>query len=144
LLNERNVDVKKNAIIALGKIGSRESLDHLITILDDKHTYWLIKKVSIDAVYNIYIQNWIKKKDDLTRGTRQLTQNTERVVNYLNNSEKECFKVRLSVIKFLEKFGGNSALASLLRRVNDFHRLVRISATNAIKKIEERLALEDQ
>ncbi len=144
LINERNLDVKKNVIIALGKIGSRDALDPLIKILDNERTYWLIKKVAIDAIYNIYVKNWIKRKNDLTRGARQLTQNTEKLIDYLNRSEKECVKVRLSIIKFLEKFGGKTAIAALLRRVNDFHRLVRISATNAIKKIEERLELESE
>jgi HEAT repeat protein len=143
LFNERNLDIKKNAIIAIGKIGSREALESLINILDDEHTYWLIKKVAIDAIYNIYVKNWIKRKDDLTRGTRKLTQNTEKIIDYLNRSEKENFKVRLGIIKFLEKFGGKTALPALLRRVNDFHSTVKISATKAIKRIEERLEFEN-
>jgi len=144
LLEERNFDVKKNAIIGLGKIGTRDALAPLIAILDNERTYWLVKKVAIDAVYNIYIKNWMGRNSNLSRGTRHLSQNTEKLIDYLNRSEKECFKVRLGVIKFLEKFGGKTALAALIRRVNDFHRLVRISASNAIKRIEERLELETQ
>lgn len=139
LLKESNLDVKKNVIIALGKIGTREALEPLIELLDEEDTYWLLKKVAIDAIYNIYISNWIESNSHLTRGERELIQNTEKMIDYLNRSENECFKIKVGVIKFLEKFGGKTALAALLRRVNDFHTLIRISATNAIKKIEERL-----
>jgi len=142
LLNERNMDVKKNTIIALGKIGTSAALEPLIELLDEENTYWLLKKVAIDAIFNIYISNWIESNSHLTRGERILIQNTEKMIDYLNRSETECFKVKVGVIKFLEKFGGKTALAALLRRVNDFHRLVRISATNAIKKIETRLEEE--
>jgi hypothetical protein len=40
-------------------------------------------------------------------------------------------------------FGEEHALSALLSRVNDFPRIVRIHASNAIKKIEEKLELEN-
>ena len=54
LLNERNLDIRKNAIIALGKIGKIASLNTLISLLNSNSTYWLLKKVAADAVYNIF------------------------------------------------------------------------------------------
>jgi HEAT repeat protein len=139
LLRERNMDIKKNTIIALGKICTLAALKPLITMLDNQDTYWLLKKVAVDALYNIYIINWVESNSHITRGERILIQNTEKIIDYLNKSENENCKVKVGVIKFLEKFGGKTALAALLRRVNDFHRIVRISASNAIKKIEARL-----
>ncbi|MFW9943043.1 MAG: HEAT repeat domain-containing protein, partial [Candidatus Thorarchaeota archaeon] len=64
LLNLRNLDVRKNTIIALGKIGDIASLGNLIGILVDKDSYWLIKKVAVDAIYNIFQNNWYQKKDE--------------------------------------------------------------------------------
>ena len=58
LLEVRNVDVKKNTIIALGKIGNIQPLEHLLKILSDENAYWLIKKVIVDAINNIYQNNW--------------------------------------------------------------------------------------
>jgi len=40
-------------------------------------------------------------------------------------------------------YGDEPALSALLARVNDFPRVVRIHASNAIKKIEEKLELEN-
>ncbi|GAH02110.1 unnamed protein product, partial [marine sediment metagenome] len=62
LLNERNLDVKKNSIIALGKIGNVEPLEHLIEVINNEGSYWLIKKVAVDAIYNIFQRNWYRVK----------------------------------------------------------------------------------
>ena len=72
-----------------------------------------------------------------------LNRHTGNLVHHLSIKEKENFKVKLSIIKFLEAFGGKPALSALLKRVNDFHRVVRIHASNAIKKIEEFIELEN-
>lgn len=56
--------------------------------------------------------------------------------------EVENFKVKLSPIKLLESYGGEKALSSLIKKINDFHRVVRIYALNAIKKSEEDLEEE--
>ncbi|MFW9948211.1 MAG: HEAT repeat domain-containing protein [Candidatus Odinarchaeota archaeon] len=142
LLHERNLDVKKNAIIALGKIGNLKALDQLIRILDDKDSYWLIKKVSVDAIYNIFHKNWYKLKEDEKDLKRELNKNLAMLIEHLKINENEDFKVKLSLIKFLEAYGGEKALDALLKRVNDFNRVVRIHASNAIKRIEEKLELE--
>jgi HEAT repeat protein len=63
LLKIRNLDVKKNTIIALGKIGNVEPIGDLIEILENSESYWLIKKVAIDAIYNIFQRNWYRVKD---------------------------------------------------------------------------------
>ena len=139
LLKIRNFDVKKNAIIALGKIGSIKPLENLIEILDDIDAYWLIKKVAADAIYHIFQRNWYKVKDDDNELKRLLNKDIAILTEYLKNKESENFKVKLSLIKFLETFGEEPALSALLKRVNDFHRIVRIHASNAIKKIEEKL-----
>ena len=143
LLKVRNVDVRKNTIIALGKIGNIESLEFLLKILDDENSYWLIKKVAVDAIYNIFQRNWYKVKDEKQDITRLLNKNMAILMDHLRTKESENFKVKLSLIKILETYGGEQALTALLKRVNDFHRVVRIYASNAIKKIEERLELEN-
>jgi len=142
LLREKNLDVKKNAIIALGKIGNLKPLDQLVKLIDDKDSYWLIKKISVDAIYNIFHRNWYKLKEDEKDLKRKLNQNLAILIDHLKINENEDFKVKLSLIKFLEAYGGEKALDALLKRVNDFHRVVRIHASNAIKKIEEKLELE--
>jgi len=143
LLHVRNLDVKKNTIIALGKIGSPIPLENLIGILEDKDSYWLIKKVAVDAIYNIFQNNWYRKKDDGEEEQRLLNKNIAILISHLGNKEDENFKVKISLIKILETYGNNLALSALIKRVNDFHRVVRIRASNAIKKIEERLELEN-
>ncbi|MHA1437999.1 MAG: HEAT repeat domain-containing protein [Promethearchaeota archaeon] len=142
LLDERNIEVKKNSIIALGKIGKIKALDKLIELLDSNYIYWLLKKVAVDAIYNIYNRNWKMNKANDNQIERIFIKNTEKLIDFLDNNLNECFKVKISLIKFLEAYGGKTALKTLLKLVNDFHRLVRISASNAIKKIEERLELE--
>ncbi|MHA2038216.1 MAG: HEAT repeat domain-containing protein [Promethearchaeota archaeon] len=143
LLEERNLDVKKNTIIALGKIGNIEPLEPLINVLKDKDSYWLIKKVVVDAIYNIFQRNWYRVKDNEEGIERLLKKNTANLIDHLKTEENENFKVKLSLIKFLENFGDKPALSALLKRINDFHRVVRIHASNAIKKIEEKLELEN-
>ena len=139
LLQIRNLDVKKNSIIALGKIGTLEPLEHLIKILNDEEVYWLIKKVVVDAIYNIFQNNWYKIKDDQDENKRLITKNMAILNEHLGTKDEEHFKVKLSLIKLLETYGEKPALNVLMKRVNDFHRTVRIHASNAIKKIEERL-----
>ena len=143
LLNERNLDIRKNAIIALGKIGKISSLNTLISLLDSDSTYWLLKKVAADAVYNIFQKNWYKLKDTENVLWRELNQDFALLIEYLKSNNDEDFKVKLSMIKILGTFGDKKAINALLSRVNDFHRTVRIHASNAIKRIEERLELEE-
>jgi len=143
LLHVRNLEVKKNATIALGKLGVVDSIEHLINIVTNQNSYWLIKKVASDAIFNIFHKNWYRVKDDGNELKRVLNKNMALLIEYLKNNENENFKVKLSLIKFLETYGDKKALNALLKRVNDFHRTVRIHASNAIKKIEERLELED-
>ncbi|MFX1307669.1 MAG: HEAT repeat domain-containing protein [Promethearchaeota archaeon] len=137
LLRVRNLDVRKIAIIALGKIGNFEPLDSLINILDDKKEYWLIKKVTIDAIYNVFQRNWYRIKSEDIR--RLFNKKIALISEYLGQQEDENYKVKLGIIKLLETFGDEKVLSALLKRVNDFHRVVRIYASNAIKHIEERL-----
>lgn len=144
ILKIRNVDIRKNAIIALGKIGQISSLNTLIKLLNKESTYWLLKKVAADAVYNIFQKNWYKLKDTNNDLWRTLNQDFARLIEYLKSSEDEDFKVKLSMIKILGTFGDDKAINALLSRVNDFHRTVRIHASNAIKRIEERLELEEE
>ncbi len=143
LLKIRNLDVRKNAIIALGKIGSIEVLGNLFQILEDKNSYWLIKKVATDAMYNIFQKNWYRVKDNEKDAIRSLNKSIAHLIDYLGKNKDENFKVKLSLIKLIEAYGGKQAFHALIKRVNDFHRVVRIYASNAIKKIEERLELED-
>ena len=143
ILNERNLDVKKNVIIALGKVGQINSLNELISILNDETTYWLIKKVAADAIYNIFQKNWYKLKDTENEMWRSLNKDYARLIEHLKNNDDEDYKVKSSIIKILETFGDEKAIDALLKRVNDFHRVVRILASNAIKRIEERLELEE-
>ncbi|MFX0021033.1 MAG: HEAT repeat domain-containing protein [Candidatus Hermodarchaeota archaeon] len=143
LLKVRNLDVKKNTIIALGKIGNILPLGDMLNILEDENVYWLIKKVTIDAIYNIFQNNWYINKGDTQNLKRILNKNIAILTDFLRIKESENYKVKLSLIKLLENFGGQPALEALIKRVNDFHRVVRIYASNAIKKIEERLELEN-
>jgi HEAT repeat protein len=139
LLKIRNLDVKKNTIIALGKIGTTEPLHNLIEILENPESYWLIKKVAVDAIYNIFQRNWYRVKGE--NGDLELTLNKHIgvLIDYLKRSEAENTKVKVSLIKFLEVYGEESALDALLSRVNDFPRIIRIHASNAIKKIEDKI-----
>jgi HEAT repeat protein len=143
ILENQNLDVRKNTIIALGKIGNIEPLEHLIKVLNDKDSYWLIKKVAVDAIYNIFQRNWYRVKDNGRDIARSLKKNMVMLIDHLKIEENENFKVKLSLIKFLETYGDQLALSALLKRVNDFHRVVRIHASNAIKKIEEKLELDN-
>jgi len=143
LLNIRNLDVRKNTIIALGKIGNLASLENLIGILEDMDSYWLIKKVAVDAIYNILQNNWYRKNDDENDVQRLINKNIAAIIAHLGNEVDENYKVKISLIKLLEIYGDNRALSALIKRVNDFHRVVRIRASNAIKKIEERLEMEN-
>ncbi|MFX0176074.1 MAG: HEAT repeat domain-containing protein [Candidatus Hodarchaeota archaeon] len=143
LIKIRNLDVKKNAIIALGKIGSIESIDPLINILTNENTYWLIKKVAVDAIYNTFHKNWYRVKYDEENLRRELNKDMALLIEYLGSNDAENYKVKLSLIKFLETYGNENALSALLKRVNDFHRVVRIHASNAIKIIEEKMEMEN-
>ncbi|MFX1420335.1 MAG: HEAT repeat domain-containing protein [Promethearchaeota archaeon] len=143
LLKVRNLDVRKNTIIALGKIGSITPLGDLLKIVEDEKIYWLIKKVAIDAIFNIFQNNWYRVKDTKQDNSRQLNKYIAILTDILRTKENENYKVKLSLIKLLENFAGKRALETLMKRVNDFHRVVRIHASNAIKKIEERLELEN-
>jgi HEAT repeat protein len=144
LLKNRNVDIKKNAIIALGKIGHLDALDYLISIISNQNAYWLIKKVTTDALFNIFQQNWYKMDNNNVNLNSTMNKKLALIIEHLREDDKENFKVKLGLIKLLEKFGDQRALDALIRRVNDFHRVVRIHASNAIKKIEERLELAEQ
>jgi len=144
ILKVRNLDIRKNACIALGKIGSVSSLNTLISLLNSNSTYWLLKKVAADAVYNIFQKNWYKLKRTENELWRNLNRDFARLIEYLKSGEDEDFKVKLSIIKILGTFGDKKAINALLSRVNDFHRTVRIHASNAIKRIEERLELEEE
>lgn len=139
LLKTRNLDVKKNAIIALGKIGNIDPITHLIEILENPNSYWLIKKVAIDAIFNIFQRNWYRIKENNVEFKRTLTKHIATLVDLLKKSEAEDAKVKISLIKFLEFYGDEPALSALLARVNDFPRIVRIHASNAIKKIEDKI-----
>ena len=143
LLKIRNLDVKKNAIIALGKIGNVKPIGDLIEILENSESYWLIKKVAIDAIYNIFQRNWYRIKENNIEFKRTLNKNIAILIDFLKKSETENAKVKISLIKFLEIYGDEPALSALLARVNDFPRIVRIYASNAIKKIEEKLEIEN-
>ncbi len=142
LLDLKNLEVRKNVIIALGKIGSIEPLEGLLRIIKDNTAYWLIKKVAVDAIYNIYQNNWYKVRDNKQEISRILNKNLVILADYLKIQDSENYKIKLSLIKLLENFGGESVLSALLTKVNDFHRVVRIYASNAIKKIEEKLEIE--
>ncbi|MFX0027611.1 MAG: HEAT repeat domain-containing protein [Candidatus Hermodarchaeota archaeon] len=142
LLDVRNLDVRKNTIIALGKIGDLDSIHKLINILEDDSSYWLIKKVAVDAIFNIVQNNWYRIKDDENEIKRLMNMQIARLIEHLGNKPDEDFKVKIGLIKILENYGDQHAISALIKRVNDFHRVVRIRVSNAIKKIEERLELE--
>jgi len=143
LLDIRNLDIRKNTIIALGKVGDLGSINNLTTILEDDTSYWLIKKVTVDAIFNIVQKNWYRVKDGENEVKRLLSKEMARLIDHLGNKPEENFKVKISLIKLLETYGDKHALGALIKRVNDFHRVVRIRVSNAIKKIEERLELEN-
>ncbi len=141
LLKKRNLDVRKNAAIALGKIGNIDAIDSLISLIEDENNYWLLKKVAADATYNIYLKN-LSIEGKSSKSERFFVMHTERLIDHLKYNLDENAKVKLSLIKLLEEFGGKMALPALLKQVNDFHRIVRISASKAIKKIEKNLENE--
>lgn len=142
LKRKENIDVKKNAIIALGKIGELEAIEPLMDYAENPKVYWLLKKILVDALLNIFNNNWYKinSNDEMKR---ILFKNRARLIDYLKTNNNECYKVKLGIIKFLEKFGDKTAIDALFKNVNDFHRIVRISAQNAIKTISKRLEDSD-
>lgn len=83
-------------------------------------------------------------QDGKKEAGRELVKHTAFLVDFLGHKDNENFKVKLSIIKFLEEYGDKSALSALLKRINDFHRVVRIHASNAIKRIEKKLELEEE
>ncbi|MFO8019662.1 MAG: HEAT repeat domain-containing protein [Promethearchaeia archaeon] len=147
LIKERNLEVRKNAIIALGKIGSKNTIEPLIQIIQGKSTYWLLKKVAVDAIYNIFKQNWEESLNlNLDEGDKRTFLRAKQLLaDYLDVNPKECFKVKMSIINFLGKFGDKLVLDTLKRQQKDFHRLVHINATKAIESIQMRLEkMEEQ
>ncbi|MGV9205249.1 MAG: HEAT repeat domain-containing protein, partial [Promethearchaeia archaeon] len=139
LIRERNLDVRKNAIIALGKIGHKNTIEPLLRIIERKSTYWLMKKVGVDAIYNLFQQNWPNPNNLDEQDRRIYFRSKQILADYLDKNEHECFKVKIGIIKFLGNFGDKLVLDTLERQKTDFHRLVRINAENAIKRIEDRL-----
>jgi HEAT repeat protein len=114
LTSSENLDVKKNVIIALGKIGTIECLEPLVEILENEEIYWLLKKVSVDAIYNIYNKFWnIRDKIEI-ENKQLLVKNRARILDVLKNQIDECHKVKVAVIKFLEKFGDKTAIHALI------------------------------
>ncbi len=93
-------------------------------------------------MYNIFQSNWYKVKENNQEIIRTANKSTAILTDFLRNAESENYKVKLSLIKLLESYGGEYVIDALLKRVNDFHRVVRIYASNAIKKIEESLDLD--
>ncbi|MFX0033197.1 MAG: HEAT repeat domain-containing protein, partial [Candidatus Hermodarchaeota archaeon] len=93
LMHERNLEIKKNSIIALGKIGNLKPLDDLISLLDDKEVYWLIKKVAVDAIFNIFHRNWYKLREKVPDLKRKLNMYLATIIEYLKVNENEDFKV---------------------------------------------------
>lgn len=134
-----NIDVAKSIVIALGKIGDLTASKRLVKIIYDQQTYWLLKKITVDSMYNIFKKNWYYMRKDGTEEKRILIKRKADLEGYLNNHPDENHKVKLAIIKLLEKFGDKDTISVLMKRLNDFHRIVRISAQNAIKKIEKRL-----
>ncbi len=137
-----NIDVAKSVIVALGKIGDLRATKRLLKIINNDQTYWLLKKITVDSLYNIIKKNWhyIDKKD--TEQKRALVKCKAELEEHLNNNPEENHKIKLAIIKLLQAFGDKDSISVLMKRLNDFHRIIRISAQNAIKTIEERL--EDQ
>lgn len=134
-----NIDVAKSMVIALGKIGDLQASKRLLRIIHDPQTYWLLKKITIDSLYNIFKKNWHYIDKEGTEEKRTLVKRRAELEEYLNNHPEENHKVKLAIIKLLQNFGDKNTISILMKRLNDFHRIVRISAQNAIKKIEEKL-----
>ncbi|MEJ2248286.1 MAG: HEAT repeat domain-containing protein [Candidatus Lokiarchaeota archaeon] len=143
LMTSENLDVTKNSIIALGKIGEIRAIEPLVELLENEDVYWLLKKVSVDAIYNIYNKFWFIQNKLDPEMKRILIQNRAKIIDILKIHLDECHKVKVAIIKFLEKFGDKAAIHALLR-IDDFHKIVKITAKNAIKTIDERLENEQQ
>jgi HEAT repeat protein len=138
-----NIDVAKSIIIALGKIGDLSAAKRFLKIVNDQGTYWLLKKVTVDSLYNIFKKNWDYVAADGSEKKRTLIKCRTKLEQYLSNNPDENHKVKLAIIKLLERFGDKTSINALMKRLNDFHRIVRISASKAIKKIEKRLENEE-
>ncbi len=132
LLEDPHLEIRKNAIIALGKICSKQCINPIVKIFD-KDTYWLLKKVAIDAIDSI-CENAIDDEAFI-----------EEVVQHITKLlDDENPTVRASAVSFLGNYGNGKVLEYLLRCVGDFHGKVRLLATNAIKKIEKKIEDENQ
>ena len=131
LLNDPHIEIRKNVIIALGKIGCKKSVDQLLKILDGD-SYWLLKKVSIDAIESI-CENEIENRSFIDDIVNQF-------IKFLNDED---FNVRAGAINFLGNFGDGKILKNLLRCVGDYHSKVRLLAIKTIKKIEANIENEN-
>jgi HEAT repeat protein len=137
-----NIDVAKSIIIALGKIGDLSATKRFLKIINDEGTYWLLKKVTVDSLYNIFKKNRHFMKIDGTDEKRTIIKYRTELEDYLSHNPDENHKVKVAIIKLLEMFGDKTSIHALMKRLNDFHRIVGISASKAIKKIEKRLETE--
>ena len=109
-----------------------------MSVIYNDNNYWLLKKVAIDAIFNIYLKNLFEESKVSIEQDRLFISSTERIIDYLKGTQDHC-KVKLSAIKLLEVFGGKTAIDALIKQLDDFHRIVRISSSKAINKIEKRL-----
>ena len=103
LLGIRNLDVRKNTLIALGKIGSIDPLEDILKILQDEKSYWLLKKVAIDAVNNIYQRNWYKVKDKKQDKIKQKTKKGTSKQKDKKSSKKSSSKTNSNKKKAIKK-----------------------------------------
>ncbi|TXT60168.1 MAG: PBS lyase HEAT-like repeat protein [Promethearchaeota archaeon] len=137
-LEEKHFEVKKNVIIALGKIGHISALKPLLSLLEEENVYWLIKKVTIDAISNFFDNYWFQQDKIDEELKRSLIKARTILADYLKRNKDECFKIKIGLIKFLEKFGDKDSIPALNTCVADFHKLVKISSSKAIKAIQKK------
>ncbi|TXT63297.1 MAG: putative PBS lyase HEAT-like repeat protein [Promethearchaeota archaeon] len=139
-----NIDVAKSIIIALGKIGELSATKRFLKILNDQNTYWLLKKVTVDSLFNIFKKNWHYMNTNEVEEKRTLVKRRSELEEYLTTHPNDDKKVKVAIIKFLERFGDKTSINTLMKRLNDFPRIVQISASKAIKKIEKRFETETE
>lgn len=130
LLNDPHLETRKNVLIAMGKICSKRCLNPIANVISED-SYWLLKKVAIDAL------------DSICENESEDENFIQDVVQIMIRAlDDENFSVRASAVNLLGNYGDEKVLEPLLKCLGDFHSKVRLLATKAIKNIESKLELE--
>ncbi len=120
LESDEAVDVRCNAAWALGRIGGKAALGHLLAALDDQDSS--VRRAAVEALAAV-------GKGDTVSG----------LVKALDDSDHD---VRLTAVVALGEIGSGKAAQPLLDAMRDAEWSVRTAAAQAVAKVEDSSGLE--